>query len=67
MLTELHSRKSCGIEVSLWADILTSECEIRVSSDAENFKFQVPAKLALDAFNHPYVYAAAQLNGKTAP
>ena len=60
---ELDARSCNGIEVRLlWhpgqASRITVEVADRSRDDA--FTFDAPAARALDAFHHPYAYAAAQ-------
>lgn len=61
-LQELDRREGDGITVSL----LWSRCDDSVSvavydeRTTELFEFDVPRDSALDAFHHPYAYAARQ-------
>jgi hypothetical protein len=67
MITELHSRRtelahreSNGIEVSLFWTAATNRVTVEVVDASLNERFEVivdPAE-ALDAFHHPYAYAA---------
>ena len=66
---ELAHRTSDGIEVTLFWSKPSDQITIAVvdtrSDDA--LEFEVAAGDALDAFNHPYAYAAAlQADGRTA-
>jgi hypothetical protein len=60
--TELHSRRSDGIDVRLlWyrsRDRLVVAVSDAVTGDA--FELAVPPAQALDAFHHPYAHAAAR-------
>jgi hypothetical protein len=57
---ELAVRSSNGIEVSLYWSKATNRVTVEVRDDRfdEGFEFEVNSSDALDAFNHPYVYAA---------
>jgi hypothetical protein len=56
---ELDHRASDGIEVRLLWDAETKDVLVSVvERDGVGFEFQVPATDALDAFHHPYAYAA---------
>jgi hypothetical protein len=65
---ELAQRTADGIEVTLLWTESTNAVTIAVidSHSAEELEFEVDASCALDAFNHPYAYAAAQ-GVRTAP
>lgn len=58
---ELAQRTSDGIEVTLLWTESTNLVTIAVVDmrSAEELEFEVDGSLALDAFNHPYAYAAA--------
>ena len=58
---ELAQRSSDGIEVTLLWTESTNVITIAVidSHSAEELEFEVDGTSALDAFNHPYAYAAA--------
>jgi hypothetical protein len=58
---ELAQRSSDGIEVTLLWTESTNVITIEVidSHSAEELEFEVDGTSALDAFNHPYAYAAA--------
>jgi hypothetical protein len=57
---ELAQRAGNGIEVTLLWTESTNAVTVAVtdSHSAEKLEFEVEASCALDAFNHPYVYAA---------
>jgi hypothetical protein len=57
---ELAQRTSDGIEVTLLWTESTNVITIAVidSHSAEELEFEVGGTFALDAFNHPYAYAA---------
>ena len=58
-IRELDHRASDGIEVRLLWNAETKEVLVSVAErDGVGFEFQVPATDALDAFHHPYAYAA---------
>ena len=58
---ELAQRASNGIEVSLFWSKATNKVTIEVFdvSFEEGFEFEVEGHAALEAFHHPYAYAAA--------
>jgi hypothetical protein len=57
---ELAQRRSNGIEVTLLWTKSTNVVTIAVidSTSAQQLEFEVDGSSALDAFNHPYAYAA---------
>ena len=57
---ELAQRTSDGIEVTLLWTESTNVITIAVidTRSAEELEFEVDGAFALDAFNHPYAYAA---------
>jgi hypothetical protein len=59
---ELDFRSSNGIEVSLLWSKRTNRLTVAVNDSArgDNFKLAVEAHNCLDAFHHPYAYAAAR-------
>jgi predicted metal-dependent phosphoesterase TrpH len=59
---ELAHRVSNGIEVSLFWGETTGEIVVEVvdHSSEHFFEVAVPSERALDAFHHPYAYAAQQ-------
>lgn len=59
---ELAHRTSDGIEVSLFWTKSSDQITIAIidTRSDESLDFEVDGKLALDAFNHPYAYAAAR-------
>jgi hypothetical protein len=59
---ELAQRFSDGIEVSLWWNERTDRVTIKVYDARvdEAFEFEVDGRSALDAYRHPFAYAAAQ-------
>jgi hypothetical protein len=62
LFEELDHRDSDGIEVSLlWSRTDNSLAVVVLDSKRdERFEFRVAADKALDAFQHPYAYAAAR-------
>jgi len=58
--TELARRESNGIEVSLFWSAATNRVTVEVvdASLDERFVLDVDPARALDAFHHPYAYAA---------
>jgi hypothetical protein len=60
---ELAHRAHDGLEVTLLWDPETNAVSIDVVDERNDSSFSrsVPAASALDAFNHPYVYAPAWL------
>ena len=60
MIRELSHRMSDGIEVSLRWNSETNQVLVTVTEDqlGASFMFEVAAEDALDAFHHPYAYAA---------
>ena len=66
-LRELDSRRSDGIDVALLWNPHSNELRVTVddSRTGECFDLAVPGELALDAFRHPFAYAA--LNTYTRP
>jgi hypothetical protein len=59
---ELAHRASNGIEVSLFWGPSNGEIVVEVFdwSSEQYFELSVPSECALDAFHHPYAYAAQQ-------
>jgi hypothetical protein len=59
---ELAHRTSDGIEVTLFWSKASNKVTIAVvdSHSDEALEFEVSASAALDAFNHPYAYAATR-------
>jgi len=58
-IRELDHRASDGIEVRLLWNAETRDVLVSVvERDGAGFEFQVPPTDALDAFHHPYAYAA---------
>ena len=57
---ELAHRMSNGIEVTLFWGPAKSEVVVEVvdHSSCDAFELAVPSECALDAFHHPYAYAA---------
>jgi hypothetical protein len=56
---ELDDRRAHGIKVTLLWNAKTKGVFISVAErDGNGFQFQVPPADALDAFHHPYAYAA---------
>jgi hypothetical protein len=58
--TELAHRTSDGLHVYLFWNEPTSRVTVCVhdARGDDSFEFEVDGPLALDAFNHPYAYAA---------
>jgi hypothetical protein len=58
--TELAHRTSDGIDVYLYWNQHSSRVTIRVFDERTNngFELEVDSRDALDAFNHPFAYAA---------
>ena len=58
--TELAHRASGGIDVYLFWHEPTSRVTVGVSDARgdDSFEFETDGRHALDAFNHPYAYAA---------
>jgi hypothetical protein len=58
--TELAHRASDGIDVYLFWNEPTSRVTVGVldARTDDSFEFEVDGRHALDAFNHPYAYAA---------
>jgi hypothetical protein len=56
---ELCRRSNAGIDIALFWDETTGRITVRVSDLGEGVDFEVhpPPRQALEAFNHPYVYA----------
>jgi len=59
-LRELAYREHDGLEIALVWNSVTDEVAVTVTDVREELSFTlpVPAERALDAFNHPYAYAA---------
>jgi hypothetical protein len=59
---ELAHRVSNGIEVTLFWGPISGEVIVEVvdHSSEHFFELSVPSECALDAFHHPYAYAARQ-------
>jgi hypothetical protein len=57
---ELDFRSSDGLEVSLLWDAETSRVTVSVfdTKTGDDFELQVAGHEAMDAFHHPYAYAA---------
>jgi hypothetical protein len=59
MKRELNRRVAGGIEVVLyWHGADTVSVFVHDTSTGEEFELEVDAAFALDAFRHPYAYAA---------
>jgi hypothetical protein len=60
-IRELDRRKSDGIEVTLAWNPSTNKVLVSVidERDGDSFQVEVRAEDAMDAFHHPYAYAAA--------
>jgi hypothetical protein len=61
-IAELDQRQSNGISVSLLWNRLTNALAVRVfdSTNGQEFEVACAAHEALDAFHHPFAYAAAR-------
>jgi hypothetical protein len=59
---ELAQRVSDGIEVSLWWNERTNRVTVKVYDTQvdEAFELDVDSRIALDAYRHPFAYAAAE-------
>jgi len=59
-MTELANRKSNGLEVTLLWDAETGGVAVEVVDEmaGETFTLPVAREAALDAFYHPFAYAA---------
>ncbi len=57
---ELASRESGGVAITLLWDRRTDELTVTVTdaSSGDAFELTVDSRVALDAFRHPYAYAA---------
>jgi hypothetical protein len=62
---ELAHRTSDGIDVTLFWSESTNRITLEVldSRSGERLEFDVDRPAALDAFNHPYVYAPDRMFG----
>jgi hypothetical protein len=60
LIRELDHRHSDGIEVTLLWNARTKAVSVLLLEErsAASFQFEVPPADALDAFHHPYAYAA---------
>ena len=59
-IRELDHRRADGIEVTLLWNAETKEVLVSVvEREGDTMEFQVPPAQALDAFHHPYAYAAS--------
>ena len=65
---ELAHRTSDGIHVSLLWNRLTNRVRVRVLDERSDkgFELEVDGGSALDAYHHPFAYAAAELTDKLA-
>jgi hypothetical protein len=65
----LAHRTSDGIEVTLFWSELSGQVTVAVldTPSDEALEFDVDGSAALDAFNHPYAYAATQRVRSVAP
>ena len=64
---ELAHRTSDGIEVSLYWNERANRVTVKVydARSDEDFEFEVDGRRALDAYRHPFAYAAAEQQGET--
>jgi hypothetical protein len=60
-LKELAYRERDGLEVALVWDVSSNELcvDVRDVREEQSFRLPVSAEHALDAFNHPFAYAAS--------
>jgi hypothetical protein len=58
MQRELAHRENDGIVVTLWWEDCTNRVEVAVSDGDDTFALEVRPENALDAFRHPFAYAA---------
>jgi hypothetical protein len=58
MQKELAHRENDGIAVTLWWDNCTNRVEVAVADGDNSFELVVRPENALDAFRHPFAYAA---------
>ena len=58
MRKELAHRESTGIAVTLWWYADTNGVAVVVADEHEEFELTVDPSRALDAFHHPFAYAA---------
>ena len=67
-LKELAHRAHDGLEVTLLWDPRSNEVSIDVVDEriGSSYSLPVPAGSALDAFNHPYVYAPPWIDSRAA-
>jgi hypothetical protein len=66
---ELAHRAGDGIDVSLWWSQRTNRVTVKVYDARfdEGFELEVDGRKALDAYCHPFAYAAAQTKNRTLP
>jgi len=66
---ELAHRTSDGIEITLFWSKSSNQVTVTVldTRSDEGLEFEVDGGVALDAFNHPYAYAATQRARSLAP
>ena len=59
---ELAQRRTGSVEVLLLWHPISNKVELRIhdTSSEEDFGFQVPPGEAMEAFRHPYAYAAGR-------
>jgi hypothetical protein len=64
-IRELDQRRSDGIEVTLLWNSRTNRVRVTVEDErgSDSFELEVPAAHALEAFRHPYGYAALAAAG----
>ena len=62
-ICELHRRTADGIDVRLYWDSRTNRVFVSVDDERgdESFELEVDPARALDAFRHPFAYAAGEL------
>lgn len=63
MIRELNSRQDNSIIVNLLWDDETDEVFVEIDTEEGQEMFPVPADEAMQAFQHPFVYAVANSHG----
>lgn len=58
MIRELDTRTDTFVTISLLWDDETDEVLIEITSDENEEIFPIPSDAAMQAFQHPFVYAA---------
>ena len=61
-LAELSQRNNDGLTVTLYADLETKTCTVSVIGPEADFVLsEIPGKLALDVYRHPFAYGSRYL------